>query len=152
MIDPLIALAFSIYENKGVYCLLLGSGVSRSSEIPTGWEITLDLVRRIAALRGLTDEPNWAAWYKTTFGSEPKYSELLANWQARPTNGVRSCTAIIHSTTWPLAARGRASISSMNGCCGRSCNTGRPPGNGSGRSTASSAHPCRSPNTCRQFR
>lgn len=77
MIDPLTALAFSIYENKGVYCLLLGSGVSRPSEIPTGWEITLDLVRRIAALRGITDEPDWAAWYKTTFGSEPKYSELL---------------------------------------------------------------------------
>ena len=57
MIDPLTALAFSIYENKGVYCLLLGSGVSRPSEIPTGWEITLDLVRRVAALRGVTDEP-----------------------------------------------------------------------------------------------
>jgi hypothetical protein len=28
MIDPLTALAFSIFENKGVNCLLLGSGVS----------------------------------------------------------------------------------------------------------------------------
>jgi hypothetical protein len=44
MLDPLTALAFSIYENKGVYCLLLGSGFSRPAEIPTGWEITLDLV------------------------------------------------------------------------------------------------------------
>jgi hypothetical protein len=77
LIDPLTALAFSIYENRGVYCLLLGSGVSRPAEIPTGWEITLDLVRRIAALRGVTDEPDWAAWYKATFGTEPLYSELL---------------------------------------------------------------------------
>ena len=25
-------------ENPGVYALLLGSGISRSAEIPTGWE------------------------------------------------------------------------------------------------------------------
>ena len=40
MSDPLHSLAFSIYENPGVYCILLGSGVSRAAEIPTGWEIT----------------------------------------------------------------------------------------------------------------
>lgn len=77
MIDPLTALAFSIYENKGVYCLLLGSGVSRPAEIPTGWEVTLDLVRRVAALQGVTGEPDWASWYKKTFGTDPGYSELL---------------------------------------------------------------------------
>lgn len=84
MIDTLTALAFSIYENKGVYCLLLGSGVSRPSEIPTGWEITLDLVRRVAALRGVTNESDWAAWYKVTFGTEPKYSELLDQLTSTP--------------------------------------------------------------------
>lgn len=84
MIDPLTALAFSIYENKGVYCLLLGSGVSRPAEIPTGWEITLDLVRRVAALQGVTSEPDWAKWYKTTFGSEPGYSELLDQLASTP--------------------------------------------------------------------
>jgi hypothetical protein len=47
MIDPLHALAFSVYENPGVYCVLLGSGASRAAEIPTGWEVTLDLVRRV---------------------------------------------------------------------------------------------------------
>jgi hypothetical protein len=84
LIDPLTALAFSIYENKGVYCLLLGSGISRPSEIPTGWEITLDLVCRVAALQGVTDEPDWAKWYKTTFGTEPKYSELLDQLASTP--------------------------------------------------------------------
>ena len=52
IIDPITSLAFSVYENKGVYALLLGSGVSRSAFIPTGWEITLDLVRRVAKLIG----------------------------------------------------------------------------------------------------
>jgi hypothetical protein len=61
MIDVLTALAFSLYENKGVYALLLGSGVSRDAQIPTGWEITLDLVRRFAALQGVTDQPDWAS-------------------------------------------------------------------------------------------
>ena len=99
MIDALTSLAFSIYENKGVYCLLLGSGVSRPSEIPTGWEITLDLVRRVAALGGVTNEPDWAAWYKATFGTEPKYSELLD--QLASTSDERR--SVLHSYIEPTA-------------------------------------------------
>jgi hypothetical protein len=99
LIDPLTALAFSIYENKGVYCLLLGSGVSRPAEIPTGWEITLDLVSRVAALRGVTDEPDWAAWYKATFGTEPKYSELLDQLASTPDER----RSVLHSYIEPNA-------------------------------------------------
>jgi hypothetical protein len=40
MIDPPTALAFSLFENKGVHALLLGSGLSSAAQIPTGWEIT----------------------------------------------------------------------------------------------------------------
>jgi hypothetical protein len=64
LIDPLTAVSFSLFENKGVYALLIGSGVSRAAEIPTGWEITLDLIRRIPALKGITGEPDWLAWYR----------------------------------------------------------------------------------------
>jgi SIR2-like domain len=84
MIDPLNSLAFSVYENKAVYCVLLGSGVSRAAEIPTGWEITLDLVRRVAALEGVTDQPNWSNWYKDANGKEPGYSDLLDQLAATP--------------------------------------------------------------------
>jgi hypothetical protein len=76
-VDPLTQLAFSVYENKGVYALLIGSGLSRSAEIPTGWEITLDLVRRVATAQGVEDQPDWLAWYQTKFGKEPNYSELV---------------------------------------------------------------------------
>ena len=48
----LVRLSFSIYENPGVYALLIGSGVSRVAEVPTGWEITLDLIRRVALAQG----------------------------------------------------------------------------------------------------
>ena len=54
-IEPILNLAISMHANPGVYALLLGSGVSRSAGIFTGWEIVLDLVTRIAHLQGQTD-------------------------------------------------------------------------------------------------
>lgn len=77
MIDPILSLAFTVHSSRGIYALLLGSGVSRAASIPTGWEIVLDLVRKLANLRGADCEPDPVAWYKATFGEEPKYSELL---------------------------------------------------------------------------
>lgn len=77
MIDPLTSLAFSMHSNKGVYALLLGSGISRAARIPTGWEITLELVRKVAAMRDADCEPDPAAWYTATIGKAPDYSELL---------------------------------------------------------------------------
>lgn len=77
MIDPMTTLAFSVFENKGVYALLLGSGLSRAAQIPTGWEITLDLTRRLAAQEGVASQPDWAAWHQTRFGEPPSYSKLL---------------------------------------------------------------------------
>jgi len=71
------ALAFSVFENRGVYALLLGSGLSRAAQIPTGWDITLDLTRRVAALEGVYAQPNWAAWHQERFGAPPSYSKLL---------------------------------------------------------------------------
>lgn len=75
--DPLTQLTFSVYENKGVFALLLGSGLSRAAGIPTGWEITLDLIRRVATARGVEEQPDWHAWYRQETGQEPNYSELL---------------------------------------------------------------------------
>lgn len=75
--DPLTQISFSLHENKGVFALLLGSGLSRSSSIPTGWEITLDLIRRVALAQGIEDRPDWEEWYRETTGVEPNYSQLL---------------------------------------------------------------------------
>jgi hypothetical protein len=77
MIDPILSLAVSVYHNKGVYALLLGSGISRSSGIPTGWEIVEDLIRQVAQLRKEACEPVPDAWFTRTFGSEPNYSDVL---------------------------------------------------------------------------
>ena len=77
MIDPVHALAFSIHSNPGVYALLLGSGVSRASGIPTGWEVTLDLVRKLAAMQGGDPDPAPDVWYREKYGEGPDYSDIL---------------------------------------------------------------------------
>ncbi len=37
-------------SSKGVYAVLIGSGVSRSAGMPKGWDVTLGLVRELARL------------------------------------------------------------------------------------------------------
>jgi hypothetical protein len=47
------ALALSLHHDPGVHAVLVGSGLSKAAGIPTGWEITLDLVRRLV---GVTEQ------------------------------------------------------------------------------------------------
>lgn len=81
MIDPMVSLAFAVYSNKGAYAVLLGSGISRASGIPTGWEVVLDLIKRVAASAGKDEkekcEANPAEWFRNKHGEEPDYSKLL---------------------------------------------------------------------------
>jgi hypothetical protein len=79
MIAPEMSLAFSVYSNKGVYALLVGSGVSRAAGVPTGWEVVLDLIRKLAHLMNEDPEPEPEVWYQEKFGKLPDYSELLDN-------------------------------------------------------------------------
>jgi hypothetical protein len=99
MIDPTTSLAFSIFENKGVYALLLGSGISRAAHIPTGWEITLDLVRRIGRLEGADDQADWEKWHFDRHGKGPSYSELLDALSQTP----HERRSILHSYIEPSA-------------------------------------------------
>lgn len=79
MIDPVLSLAFSLHNNKGTYALLLGSGVSSAAGIPTGWNVVLDLVRKVAAAsgEGAKADVDPAAWYHERYGEQPNYSALL---------------------------------------------------------------------------
>jgi phosphoserine phosphatase len=77
MLEPITSLAFSVSSGKGVYALLLGSGMSRAAKIPTGWEITLDLIRQVAAAAGENAEEDPEAWYRGRFKQEADYSRLL---------------------------------------------------------------------------
>ena len=77
MIDPIDSLAFSIQANRGVYALLIGSGVSKSAQIPTGWDITRDLIRQLAAASGESAEPDPEEWYREKYEEAPDYSKLI---------------------------------------------------------------------------
>ena len=77
MIDPLQSLAFSVQANPGVYALLLGSGVSRSAEILTGWGIVMHLLGKLAKLTGDADDRDLEQWYEEKYQQQPNYSKLL---------------------------------------------------------------------------
>jgi hypothetical protein len=77
MIDPIASLAFSIYSSPGVYALLLGSGVSKSAGIPTGWEIVTDLAQKLAAIDGQNNIVDPIGWFTTRYNKPPEYSSLL---------------------------------------------------------------------------
>ena len=77
MIDPMTTLAFSIFSNKGVYALLLGSGLSKNSGILTGWEITMDLVSELSRMEGEPVKDDLEEWYRGKYGQEPNYSYIL---------------------------------------------------------------------------
>src|SRR5260370_28889674 len=92
MIEPITSLAFTVHSGKGVYALLLGSGLSRAAKIPTGWEVTLDLIRQTAVLAGESAEPDPAAWYRARFKHEPDYSQLLDALAKTPSDRVNLLT------------------------------------------------------------
>lgn len=83
-LDPLIGLATAVHSAPGVYALLLGSGVSSSASILTGWQIVTDLVRRAATaaepdqpvLDGPSFDPEqW--WTEHGDGGDLGYSSVL---------------------------------------------------------------------------
>jgi hypothetical protein len=73
----MVGLAFSLAENRGVFALLLGSGISRPAQIPTGWEITSELTRRLATASGVADGVDPTEWYTAEYGEPPSYSRLI---------------------------------------------------------------------------
>jgi hypothetical protein len=92
-LDPIDALALTLHHSPGTQALLLGSGISRSAGIPTGWEITLDLIRRLASVQGIVDQPDWSAWYRKRYSKDPSYSEILDSVATTPAER----RSIIHS-------------------------------------------------------
>lgn len=95
--DPELQLAFSLYESRGVFAVLIGSGLSRAAQIPTGWEITLDLIRRVGLAKGVEEQSDWAEWYRDMTGKEPNYSALLEDLAASP----EERRSILHSYIEP---------------------------------------------------
>jgi hypothetical protein len=81
-VDPRITLATSVHSSPGVYALLLGSGISRTAGVPTGWEVVRRLLERLAVLEGVEPDDVFE-WYRER-GGEPDYSQLLQELAPQP--------------------------------------------------------------------
>lgn len=77
--DQTVPLAFSLHAGPGSYALLLGSGISRAAGIPTGWDVTKDLIGKLSAAVGAAEEAlsDPTIWYRERYGEEPDYSRVV---------------------------------------------------------------------------
>ncbi|MBP2643956.1 MAG: sirT4 [Firmicutes bacterium] len=84
--DSSLDLALNLRSLKGGYALLLGSGISRSAGIPTGWDIVIDLIKQLAVLLGeKIGSVKPEEWYRSKFGEEADYSRLLEKLSGKQT-------------------------------------------------------------------
>jgi hypothetical protein len=78
VIDPLIALAFSVHREPWRVRAPARSGVSRAAGVPTGWDVVTDLIERVAHLQGEDMAGDPGSWFRARYKVEPSYSALLA--------------------------------------------------------------------------
>ena len=97
-IEKLTTLAFSMYLNKGAYALLLGSGISRSAHIPSGWEVEEKLIQKLGASQGIIDSDDWHQWYKDKYQQSASYSSLLGEIVKTPTERVQLMKSFFEPT------------------------------------------------------
>ena len=69
--------AHALTARDGAYAVLLGSGISRVAGVPTGWEVTLELVRSLAKAEGHDPGEDPVAWYQQKHDEPPAYDALL---------------------------------------------------------------------------
>jgi SIR2-like domain len=91
-------ISFSIHSNKGIYALLLGSGISRPSGIPTGWDIVLDLIQKLAVLKKDDCKPDPITWFKNKYNEDPDYSNILSKLVATPSERINLLKPYIEPT------------------------------------------------------
>ena len=82
--DPSVNLTIAMAAGPGQYALLLGSGVSRSAGILTGWDVTLDLISRIARVRDGEAPADPEAWWAEHRSGAPEYPKLIEELAPRP--------------------------------------------------------------------
>ena len=83
-VDPFVSLASSLHAGPRTFALLLGSGVSVSAGVPSGWNLTLDLVRRLAIAQGDDAGDDPVSWYRAHADGDPDYSGLLTELAPSP--------------------------------------------------------------------
>lgn len=89
-VDGRVSLATALHAAPGVYAVLVGSGMSSAADIPTGWQVVQNLIRKIALAEGVdpaTVEEDPEQWWAAEGRPEPRYDTLLA--ALAPTDSAR---------------------------------------------------------------
>ena len=82
--NPMVSLASSVHAGPGTFALLLGSGISVSAGVPSGWGVMIELIRRLAVLHNQDAGDDPVAWYREQVGGEPDYSTIIEDsWPRR---------------------------------------------------------------------
>ena len=97
-LEPDLKLAMTLAESPGMHALLIGSGVSRAAGIPTGWEIVLDLIGKLAAASKKKPEPDPVAWYRAEYEESPDYSVIIDKLAATQTEQMNLLRAYFEPT------------------------------------------------------
>jgi len=82
--DVLARLAMGLADGKGRYALLLGSGVSRGTGMPTGWDVVRELLSRYARATRSEIPVDPIAFWRESLGADPGYSSILEELAATP--------------------------------------------------------------------
>jgi hypothetical protein len=94
-----------MHASPGVYAVLVGSGMSTAAGIPTGWQVLVSLVRRVATLDGVALEEageDPVDWFTAIYGHTPRYEELIE--RIAPTDHTRRALLREHFEHSPGAA------------------------------------------------
>ena len=82
----MVSLASSIHAGPGTFALLVGSGISVNAGVPSGWKMTVELIERLALLRGEDTGDDPVSWYVKQAGGDPDYSDVLSELAPSPSD------------------------------------------------------------------
>jgi hypothetical protein len=99
LVDPFVVLAASLHYDRGAYAVLVGSGMSTTAGIPTGWDLTTQLAELEARHQDGRVPDDIEAWWAANKPSPLGYSSVVE--AIAPTLGQRQ--ALLRSVIEPSA-------------------------------------------------
>jgi hypothetical protein len=106
VVDPFVVLAASLHFDRGAYAVLVGSGMSTTAGIPTGWDLTRQLAELEARHRDGRAADDIEAWWAANKSVPLSYSSVVE--AIAPTIGQRQ--ALLRSVIEPSADEIRAGL------------------------------------------
>ena len=94
----MVSLASSVHAGPLMFAVLVGSGISRSAGVPSGEEVTVDLIRHLADAQRQDAGADPIAWYREHVGGEPDYSTIVTELARSPADRSRLLSSYFEPT------------------------------------------------------